>query len=64
MSIQAYTLGLTDSGASFQCCIEETLQGLEGVAAYIDDILIYTLSEEAHNDILRKVLRHLHMNDF
>ncbi len=57
-------LGLTDSGASLQRCIEETLQGIEGVTAYIDDILIYAPPEEAHDDVLQKVLCHLHLNDF
>ncbi len=38
--------------------------GALGVAAYIDDILIYAPSEETHDDILWKVLCHLHMSDF
>ncbi len=45
----------TDSGASFQHCKEETLQGLDGVTAYIDDILIFAETVEAHDDILWKV---------
>ncbi len=49
-------LRLTDSRAKFQHCIEETLSGLDGVCAYVDDILIYALMKEAHDDILQKVL--------
>ncbi len=40
-------LGLADPGASMQCCIEETLAGLDGACEYIDDILIYTSTKEA-----------------
>ncbi len=57
-------LRLTDSGATMQRCIEETLSGLEGVCVYTDDILIYASTKEAHDDVLRKVLRRLHAKDF
>ncbi len=57
-------LGLVDSGALMQCSIEETLAGLDGVCEYIDDILIYAPTKEAHNDILHKVLCRLHVKDF
>ncbi len=46
-------LGLTDSGTTMQQCIEETLSGLEEVCVYMDDILIYASTKEAHDDILR-----------
>ncbi len=49
-------LGLTDSGDMFQCCIEETLSGLDGVCAYVNGILVYVLMKEAHVDILWNVL--------
>ncbi len=40
------------------------MSSLEGVCVYTDDILIYASTKEAHDDILRKVLRHLHVKDF
>ncbi len=48
---------LTDSSASFQCCIDETLRGIEGVAVYVDGILIFAETIEVHDDILQLVLR-------
>ncbi len=56
-------LQLTDSGMTMQWCIEETLSSL-GVSVYVDDILIYTMTKEAHDDILWMVFHHLHAKDF
>ncbi len=33
-------MGLTDSGVIFQQLVAQTLAGLKGMVAYIDDILI------------------------
>ncbi len=57
-------LGLTDSGATIQRALEETLAGIEGVAVYVDNILIFAETKEAHDHILRQVLHCLHANDF
>ncbi len=57
-------LGLTDSGATMQQALEETLASIEGVAVYVDDILIFAETKEAHDHILRQVLHRLHANDF
>ena len=43
----------------FQRVIESLLQGIEGVIAYLDDILITGNSEEAHLKALEEVLSHL-----
>ncbi len=47
-----------------QCCIKQALAGIDGVVAYIDVILIFAETQEAHDDILRKVLCHLQDNGF
>ncbi len=57
-------LGLVDLGATMQQCIQQTLEGIDGVVIYIDDILIFAKMKEAHDAILWKVLRHLHAKDF
>jgi len=33
------------------------------VMVYIDDILIFTMTEEGHDKIVQEVLRRLHAND-
>ncbi len=53
-----------DSGAMMQQCIQQTLEGIDGVIVYIDDIVVSAENEEAHDMILQKVLHHLHMKDF
>ncbi len=40
------------------------LSSIKGVCAHVDDILIYALTKEVHDDILRKVLHRLHAKDF
>ncbi len=57
-------LGLVDSGAVMQHALQQTLEGLDGVVVYIDNILIFAETKEAHDAILRQVLHHLHANDF
>jgi len=33
------------------------------IMVYIDDILIFTITEEGHDEIVQEVLRRLHAND-
>ncbi|MCP4338300.1 MAG: RNA-directed DNA polymerase [Desulfobulbaceae bacterium] len=40
LMMERLPMGMSDSGAAFQRCVEEKLQGLEGVYPYMDDILI------------------------
>ena len=58
--------GLTNSLATFQTMMNEIFKDMidEGmVIIYIDDILIYTKMEAAHNEITREVLQQLQEND-
>ncbi len=41
-------MGLMDSGAVFQWLIAQTLAGVSGAMAYIDDILIFGATKEEH----------------
>lgn len=53
------------SGTSlFQKIIEETLQGLPGVACFLDDILITAPDSETHVNRLREVCKRLSLNGF
>ncbi len=48
-------MGMIDSGAVFCHAVERTLQGLNGVDSYVDDILIYGKPKEEHNTNLLAV---------
>ena len=48
--------GIYSAPGIFQWVIESLLQGIEGVTAYLDDILITGNSEEAHLKALEEVL--------
>lgn len=49
--------GITSAPEIFQRKMLETLEGLEGVAVFMDDILIYGTSMEQHDARLEKVLQ-------
>ena len=53
--------GLCNPPATFQAMINEVLRELldEGVIVYIDDILIYTETEEQHVQLVQQVLQKL-----
>ena len=51
--------GVANAPAIFQKCIETVLQGLSGVLARVDDILIATRTEEEHLQKLKSVLARL-----
>ena len=52
--------GLTDMPTEFQKAMDSTLQGLEGVICYLDDILIVTKGNiQEHNDLVEKVMQRL-----
>jgi len=58
--------GMTNSPAIFQAMINEILRDLinEGkVAAFVDDILVGTETEEGHDEIVEEILRRLEEND-
>ncbi len=49
-------LGLKDSRAVCQWLVQETLADLGGVVSYIEDILIFVETIEAHDNLLEQVL--------
>jgi len=58
--------GMTNSLATFQVIMNEILRDLinEGkVAAFVDDILVGTETEEGHDKIVEEILRRLEEND-
>ncbi|MCG7876694.1 MAG: RNase H-like domain-containing protein [Candidatus Thiodiazotropha endolucinida] len=48
--------GLRCSQDQFQCKVDECFEGLLGVAAIVDDILVYGRTREEHDQRLRKVM--------
>jgi len=58
--------GMTNLPATFQAMMNEILRDLinEGkVAAFVDDVLVGTETEEGHNEIMEEILRRLEEND-
>ena len=58
--------GITNSPATFQAMMNEILRDLinEGkVAAFVDDILVGTETEEGHDEIVEEILRRLEENN-
>ena len=58
--------GITNSPATFQAMMNKILRDLinEGkVAAFVDDVLVGTETEEGHDEIVEEVLRRLEEND-
>ena len=52
--------GLTDMPTEFQKAMDCTLQGLEGVICYLDDILVVTKGDvQEHNNMVEKVSQRL-----
>ncbi|MCP4344094.1 MAG: hypothetical protein GY795_01035, partial [Desulfobacterales bacterium] len=64
LMMERLPMGLSDSGAAFQKCVEEKLHGLDGVFPYIDDILIGGISFEQHKNQLLAVFKRLFENGF
>jgi len=57
---------MTNSPATFQVMMNEILRDLinEGkVAAFVDDVLVGTETEERHNEIVEEILKRLEEND-
>lgn len=52
--------GIASAPAIFQRTMDEILQGLEGVACYIDDILVTAKTDNEHLARLEEVLKRLH----
>ena len=57
-------MGLKDSAAIFQRCVEQALSGIVRCVTYIDDILVFGESREEHDSTLSDVLARLHQHNF
>jgi len=58
--------GMTNSPAMFQAMINKILRDMineEKVAAFVDDVLVGTETEEGHDEIVEEVLRRLEENN-
>jgi len=58
--------GLTNSPVTFQAMINELLRDLINtgkMAAFIDDVIVGTETEEGHDEIVAEVIRRLEEND-
>ena len=58
--------GLTNSPATFQAMMNELLRDLINigkVAAFIDDVIVGTETEEGHNKIVVEIIKRLEEND-
>ena len=58
--------GLTNSPATFQVIMNELLRDLINmgkVAAFIDDVIVGTETEEEHNEIVAEIIKRLEEND-
>ena len=58
--------GITNSPAIFQAMINEILRDLinkEKVAAFVDNMLVRTETEEGYNKIVEEILRRLEKNN-
>jgi len=58
--------GMTNSPATFQAMMNEILRDLinkEKVAAFVDNVLVGTETEEGHNEIVEEILRRLEENN-
>ena len=58
--------GLTNSPTTFQAMMNELLRDLintRKVAAFIDDVIVGTETEEGHDEIVAEVIRMLEEND-
>ena len=51
--------GISSGSEKFQKCMNQILQGLEGVECNIDDVLIYIRTQEEHDQRLKAVLSRL-----
>ena len=58
--------GMTNSPAMFQAMMNEILRNMineRKVAAFVDNVLVGTETEEGHNEIVEEVLKQLEKND-
>jgi len=58
--------GMTNLLATFQVMMNEILRDLINkgkVAAFVDNVLVETETEEGHNEIVKEILKRLEEND-
>ena len=51
--------GLINAGATFQRFVDHVLQGMPNVIAYIDDLIVFSASEEEHKRHLEELFKRL-----
>ena len=51
--------GVRNGTASFQRMMRKVLQGIEGVLVYIDDVIVFTRTQEEHLEVVDRVLQRL-----
>ena len=52
-------MGLANASQSYQRWMDAILEGMEGTYCYLDDILVYSKSEQQHKDTLKQVFQRL-----
>ena len=52
-------MGLQNSAQSFQRLLQEVLGDMDNVFCYLDDLLVYNVSEEAHMKTLKELFQKL-----
>jgi len=58
--------GMTNSPATFQVMMNKILRNLINkgkIAAFVDDVLVGTKTEESHNEIIEEILKRLEENN-
>ena len=53
-------MGLANASQSYQRYMDSLFQNMEGVYCYLDDLLLFPDSEEAHLKLVEQVLKILH----
>ena len=56
--------GSFDSQDAFQAKMDQILEGLKGVVSIADDIVVHRVTEEQHDNNMRKLRERAHENGF
>ena len=50
--------GLRNASATFQQYMDKVLQDMKNAIAYVDDIIVFSSSEDQHNELFQRFHRH------